>query len=112
MSSRLEDLEVNRFLASAELLGQLSALPAWEAWEGLLREMRQAALEELASGSDPGEFRYWQGVAGALGEILSRPKRIIAAAAEFTAIEEADRKGLRPDLRAIVGLGTDHEGDV
>lgn len=106
------DLEIDRFLAQAESLAQLHAHPAWPAWTALLRDMRQAALEELARVHDPGEFRYWQGVAGALGEILDRPAKIVDAAAEHQRTEEVEKKVLRPELRAAIGLGVDVEGDV
>lgn len=108
----LQDLEVDAFLAQAETLAQLTALPAWSAWTALLRDMRQAMLEELAQCSDPGEFRYWQGAAHAIAEILERPGRIIATAGEHQRAEEADRRGFRPELRAIVGAGLDADGDV
>ena len=108
----LAELEIDSFLANAELLAQLSQQPAWEGWTRLLRDMRQAALEELARCSEPGEFRYWQGVAGALGEMLDRPQQIIKRAAEFQRDEEADRKGIRTELRGLVGVGIDLDGDV
>lgn len=112
MTSRLEALETDRFLSHAETLAQLSALPAWGAWTSLLHDMRQAALEELARVSEPGEFRYWQGVASALGEVLDRPRRICAAAASLVEEEEANKVGIRPELRSIVGMGLDAGGDV
>lgn len=108
----LRELEIDAFLAQAEMLAQLQQLPAWESWTKLLRDMRQAALEELARCSDAGDFRYWQGVAGGLGEILDRPTRIIVEAADFQRNEEADKHALRPELRAIVGVGVDPEGEV
>lgn len=110
--TRLPDLEIDAFLSQAEYIAQLVTHPAWTAWTGLLTAMRQAALEQLALCSDPGEFRYWQGVAGALGEMLDRPQRIVAAADEIRTAEEADKKGIRLDLRAAIGLGADHDGDI
>jgi hypothetical protein len=108
----LRDVEVDSFLAQAELLAQLRAHPAWDGWLVLLRNMRQAALEELARCTEPGDFRYWQGVAGAFGEMLDRPDRIIAHASEVIEAEESDRKVIRPELRSIVGAGFDEDGDV
>lgn len=112
MPRDLHDLEVDAFLAQAETLAQLAELPAWSAWTALLRDMRQAALEELARCTDPGDFRYWQGVASALAEVLDRPTRIVTAAGEFQRAEEADQHIFRPELRAIVGAGLDADGDV
>lgn len=110
--TKLDALEIDRFLAQADLLARLQSDPAWAGWMDLLRDMRQAALEELARCSDPGEFRYWQGAAGALGEMLERPARITAEAAEYQRTEEEGRSIVRPELRAAIGLGIDREGDV
>lgn len=108
----LQALEIDAFLAQAETLAQLSQVPAWSAWTALLRDMRQAALEELAHCTLAEDFRYWQGVAHALAEIMERPGRIIATAGEHQRTEEADRRQFRPELRAIVGAGLDADGDV
>lgn len=94
------------------MLGQLTRNPAYEGWVALLREMRSSALEELARVQDPGEFRFWQGVVSALGEILDRPGRIIAAADAHRAAEEEDAHILRPELRSVIGAGFDADGDV
>lgn len=107
----LRELEIDRFLAQAETLAQLSALPAWDQWTALLREMRNAAMEELIT-AKVDEVRYWQGVASALGEILDRPGRIIASAADYARAEEADKREFRPELRAVVGRGYDESSDV
>lgn len=108
----LAEVEVDAFLAKAELIAQLTAHPSWPAWEDLLRTFRQSALEELTRVTDPSEFRYWQGVASALGEIVDRPGRIVASAAEILKAEEADKKGIRPELRAVVGMGFDDDGAI
>lgn len=108
----LREIEIDTFLAQAEKLGQLMAHPAWDGWCGLLRSMRQAALEELARCVEPGEFRYWQGVAGALEELLERPERIVTTAADYQRDEEGEKGVIRPDLRAAIGLGVDREGDI
>ena len=108
----LREVEIDAFLAQAEKLGQLMAHPSWDGWCELLRSMRQAALEELARGTDPGDFRYWQGVAGALGELLERPERIVTAAADYQRNEEDEKGVIRPDLRAAIGLGVDRDGDL
>lgn len=110
-TSKLEQLETDRFLAQAEMLAQLQDDPCWPGWVQLLTDMRTAALEELARCSDPGDFRYWQGVVAAFGEMLERPRRVVLAASQVQEAEEA-RNVIRPDLRAIIGLGADHEGDV
>lgn len=112
MANRLDELEINRFLAQGELLARLLTDPAWEGWTALLRAMRLAAMEQLAIEKDPNEIRYWQGVAGALGEVLERPRRIVEAAAEYQRTEEDEKKVIRPELRAALGLGVDHEGDI
>jgi hypothetical protein len=109
---KLEELEINAFLAQGELLARLQEDPSWVGWTTLLTAMRQAALEELARCADAGEFRYWQGIAGALGEVLDRPKRIIESAAAYQRSEEEERKGIRPELRAAIGMGLDLEGDI
>jgi hypothetical protein len=106
----LRDLETDAFLAQAELLAQLQALPAWAAWVTLLRDMRQAALEQLAQ-STPDDFRYWQGAVASLGEIIDRPARMTATAADFQRAEEEEKRVIRPELRAAMGLGVDTEGD-
>lgn len=108
----LADLEIDAFLGQAELLAQLQALPAWDEWTRLLTQMRVAVLEEMAQASDPGEFRFLQGAAGALGEVLSRPRRIVEAAADYQRIEEDEKRVLRPDLRSAIGLGVDRDGDL
>lgn len=112
MARSLEDMAVDAFLAQGELLGRLLDNPAWPAWTELLRAMRAAALEQLAIEKDTGEIRYFQGVVGALGEVLDRPARIVAAAAAHQRAEEAERVGIRPELRAALGMGVDLEGDV
>lgn len=107
----LREIEIDDFLGQAELLAQLQSSPAWDGWTRLLRDMRQSALEELARVTDTGDFRYWQGVAAALGEILDRPVRITTSAAEYQRNEEEERRGIRPELRSAIGLGVDREGD-
>jgi hypothetical protein len=108
----LRDLEYDAFLAQAETLAQLQAFPAWEAWTALLRDMRTATVEELVAAKDPGEIRFLQGAASALGEILERPSRIVASAASFIEAEQQDKGAIRPELRAVVGMGLDEGGDV
>lgn len=104
-------MEIDAFLAQAELLSQLQASLAWVGWTALLQEMRVSALEQLAVEKDAGEVRYWQGVAGALGEILERPRRIAVAAADYQRTEEEEKHVLRPELRSAIGLGVDRDGD-
>lgn len=108
----LREMEIDDFLAQAEKLGQLMVHPAWDGWVTLLRGLRQAALEELARCVDSGDFRYWQGVAGALGELLERPERIVTTAADYQRDEEGKKGVIRPDLRAAIGLGVDRDGDI
>lgn len=108
----LRDLEINAFLAQAERLATLFAHPAWEAWTSLLTDMRLAALEAMAACDEPGEFRYHQGVAAALAAILERPRRIVSEADAYQRAEQVDKNVVRPELRAIVGLGVDTDGDV
>lgn len=108
-----QELEKDAFLAQGELLARLLNHPEWESgWCELLRAMRLGALEELARCADPGEFRYWQGFAGALGEVLDRPGRIVREAAAAQQEEESAKPVIRPDLRAAIGLGVDRDGDV
>jgi hypothetical protein len=111
-ATKLEELEINAFLAQGELLARLQSDPSWAGWTTLLTSMRQSALEELARCADAGEFRFWQGVASALGEVLDRPKRIVESAAAHQRSEEEERRGLRPELRAAIGMGLDLEGDI
>lgn len=111
MTADLRTLEIDAFLAQGELLARLQADASWEAWTALLSDMRAAALEQLAIEKDAGEVRYWQGVAGALGEVLERPVRIVAAAADYQRAEEEESRTLRPELRAAIGLGVDRDGD-
>lgn len=111
MTRDLRDLEIDRFLAQAEMLAQLQAHPAWEAWAGLLRDMRQGALEELAREADPSAVRFTQGVVAALDEIVDRAQRVVIEAERLRAAEEEDKRVLRPELRATIGLGADHDGD-
>ena len=111
-TTNLRELEINSFLAQAEQLGQLMTHPAWTGWCELLRQMRQAALEELAQCVEGGDFRYWQGVAGALGELLDRPSLIVDSAAHYQRTEEEEKRGIRPDLRAAIGMGVDRDGDI
>lgn len=108
----LRTVEINAFLSQADTLANLVSHPAWFTYIGLLRDMRQTALEELAQGSQPADFRYWQGVAATLAEIIDRPDRIITAAAEFQRTEESETKAIRADLRAAIGMGIDREGDI
>lgn len=107
----LREIEIDGFLSQAETLAQLSQQPAWEQYMDLLRDMRSGMLDEL-SRADVNDFRYWQGAANAIAEVLDRPARIVAAAADFTRAEEVDKRGHRPELRAIIGMGYDSEGDV
>lgn len=106
----LQELQFDQFLAQAELLAQLAELPAWGAWTTLVRDMRTAALESLAE-APADEVRYWQGVVGALAEVLERPGRIIDTAEEYKATEPV-KAGVPGELRAIVGAGYDPDGDV
>lgn len=110
-TARLGDLERDRFLAQAEQIAQLMQHPGWPVWVELLRTMRAASLEELAKCADPGEFRYWQGAAGALLEIIERPTQMCELAGQVQRTEEASGQ-LRPELRSLVGLGLDHDSDI
>ena len=103
----LRDLEIDAFLSQAEHLASLMTHPTWDSFTALVLDMRRAALEELARVTDPTDFRFWQGAAAALGEILDRPKRIVEAAADHLRTEEADKPIFRPELRAIFGVGVD-----
>lgn len=109
MTVDLRALEINAWLARAELLAQLQSLPAWSAWTALLIEMRAGALERCAD-PDEKQLGYWQGVAGAIGEILERPVRITTDAADYQRAEEDEKKVIRPELRAAIGLGVDTDG--
>jgi hypothetical protein len=107
----LKAVESDRFLASAEMIATLTEHPGWPAYEALLRAMRAGFLEELAQ-ADAADFRYWQGAASALGEVIDRPARIVKGASEFLSAEQSDTGQVRPELRAIVGNGYDTEGDI
>jgi hypothetical protein len=110
-ASKLETFELDRFLGRAELVAQLMAHPGWGAWEELLGDMRAAMMEQLAQCEQPNEFRYWQGAVHALGEMIDRPKRVVAAATQTLAAEEEEKR-VRPEIRALVGAGLDYEGDI
>jgi hypothetical protein len=112
MPRDLREVEIDGFLAQAEMLAQLQAHPAWEAFTVLLRDMRQGVLEALARESNVEEFRFSQGVVAALDEILDRPRRVVLDAERIRAAEEENDKVLRPELRATIGLGADHDGEV
>jgi hypothetical protein len=112
MMRALEDLQLDAFLARAESLAVLAQVPQWTEYEGLLRDMRQGALEELARCNDPGDFKFWQGAAHAFGEILERPGRVIEGAATAHRAEEAEKNLTRPELRAILGAGVDSEESI
>ena len=107
----LHTLQIDEFLAQAETLTELCTHPGWGVWESLLLDMRAAALESLAQASAD-DFRYWQGVAAALQVVLERPGQVGATADTIRAAEEADGRGMRPELRATIGLGADHDGDI
>lgn len=107
----LRDLEIDAFLAQGEQLAQLAAHPAWPGYAALLRDMRQGALERCAD-PDEKQLGFWQGVAAAIAEILDRPAKIIDAAADYQRTEEVEKRVLRPDLRAAIGLGVDREGEI
>lgn len=112
-ADRLSNQLRDRFLAQAEQIAQLRDHPGWAGWMELLRDMRAAALEELAKCGEPGEFRYWQGAAGAFAEMIDRPEQMCALAGQVQQTEEDELGGMtRPELRAIVGLGLDREGDI
>jgi hypothetical protein len=106
----LKDIEIDAFLSQAEMLARLQGNGLWETWLGLLRDMRQAAMEDMAR-STVEDFRYWQGVVATLGEIIDRPARITAAAADYQRAEEEEKHTIRPELRAAIGLGVDRDGD-
>lgn len=100
----IEELEIDAFLAQAESLAQLREHHGYAAYADLLLKMRTAALEELAVCKDAGEFRYWQGVVAALAEVLERPGRLVSEASAYRAAEEEDKKAIRPELRAVLGV--------
>jgi hypothetical protein len=110
VTSRLEGVANDAFLAQAEMLAQLAEHPGWPAFLDLLRAMRAGTLEELAT-ADADNFRYWQGAANAIGEVIDRPARIVAQADEFLSAEQADTGQVRPELRAVLGNGFDLDGD-
>ena len=68
-------------------------------------------LEELAT-CTADTFRYWQGVAATLNAIMEQPGQVTALAATIMGDEEDEKKGIRPELRAVLGLGADHDGDI
>lgn len=111
-AARLGELERDRFLAQADQIAQLVKQPAWLGWMELLKTMRTAALEELAKCGDPGDFRYWQGAAAALQQIMERPEQMCALAGQVAGDEEEEQGLLRPELRSIVGFGVDRESDI
>lgn len=109
---KIGQLEIDRFLAQAELLGRLLTDPSWEAYEALLVSMRQAYLEEMARCTEPHDFRLWQGAALAIAETLDRPKRIVARAAAHQQAEEDGGQVIRTELRAALGYGVEQEETI
>jgi len=105
----IEQLEMDAFLSKADTLASLVEHPAWAEFLTLLTDMRQAGLEELARCSKPKELRFWQGVASAIQEIIERPARIVQAASEAQQAEETEDRGVRLDLRALLGTSIHEE---
>lgn len=108
MSVDLDKLEEDAFLARAETLAILVAHPAYQTYADLLREMRAASLEQMAV-ANRDDVPYWQGVVGTLANIIDRPGRVIQTAATLQRAEEDDKGVVRQDIRAILGMGIDHD---
>lgn len=77
-----ENIDDNALLKIAAHLINLTLQPGWATWEGMVRESREAALENLAN-CGPDDVRYWQGYVSALAGILSGPDFIFARAKEI-----------------------------
>lgn len=106
----LEQLERDRFLGQAENLARLIESPGWEEFMVLLSNMRLSAMEEMAR-SSVDQFAYWQGVVGAIAEIMDRPQAIVTTAAAVQREEEdANPAGARLALRALMNAHL--EGDL
>lgn len=106
----LEQLERDRFLSQAENLARLIETPGWGEFLTLLTNMRLSAMEEMAR-STVDQFAYWQGVVGAIAEIIERPQAIVStAAAVQKEEEEQDPAEARLAIRALMNVHL--EGDL
>lgn len=111
MSDRTaEQLAVDSFLAQGEMLAILTSHPAWPAFASLLKEMREQARNELEQ-CGPEDVRYWQGVSGTLSELMDRPARIVQAAGAKVEEEESEKQFVHTEVRAVLGMGADHDGE-
>jgi hypothetical protein len=112
MARDLADIQLDALLARGEALAQLMAHPAWPAWESLIAEMRRAVLEDMARESSMDAVRFAQGVVATLDEVIRRTHIVVEHAAAALEAEESDKKVIRPEIRAAIGLGADHDGEV
>jgi hypothetical protein len=109
VSRSLEDLERDSFLAEAEALAHLMQHPSWPRYEALLGQMRQGALELIATTLSARKIARYQGAAAILQELIERPHQIVAAGQQIRESEKAARENVRTalDLADRVTLADD-----
>jgi hypothetical protein len=100
-----DNVSEEQILETAGALGTLTVQPGWAVWEALVRESREASLEDLAT-SPPDKVLYWQGYAAALGAVMNAPSHLLDQARAVQE-EQAERDGTMND-RVRVGL---HDAD-
>jgi len=90
-------------LKVAASLINLTLHSGWGTWEGMIRESREAALENLAM-CGPEDIRYWQGYVAALLGVLEGPRYLADRAKEIQDEKQAETGDLIDKVR--VGFGT------
>jgi hypothetical protein len=88
----LRDLERDAFMAHAETIARLIHTPEWEAWESLLKNMKEATVDQLTKAASSEDLRFFQGAVAAMTEVLTRPHEIVDAARELHDAEAEDEK--------------------
>lgn len=83
-------------------LVNLTLQQGWYAWEGMLRDSREDALEHLAE-AGPDMIRYWQGYVAALLHVLEGPKFLADRAREIQDAKAEETGAI--DDRVRVGFG-------
>lgn len=92
-----DDVSEDQILEAAGALSTLVVQPGWTVWEAMVRESREAALEDLAT-SAPDKVLYWQGYAAALAAVLNAPGHLLGQAKEVQD-EQSDRGEINDKVR-------------
>jgi hypothetical protein len=74
-----DDVTEERILEIAGSLGTLVVQPGWSVWESLVRESREAALEDLVI-APPEKILFWQGYSAALRHVIEAPDQLLEMA--------------------------------